>query len=202
MSYINAIPVQEATGAVHSMYERQQQSWGYVPDYAKVFSLRPEVMARWGMLLAEIKRPVDERLFELVTLAAALELRNSSCALAHGCRLAKIIGRDAVIAIARREHHEALSESDRSVLQFARRLARDASQIRSADVAELKQTHGFSDEQIFDIVAIAAGRAFFTKLLDGLGSEPDANFATQDHDLCEALAVGKPISISKTDTLA
>ena len=61
MPFINTIPAAEATADVRAMYERQQKAWGFVPDYARVFSHRPEVMARWGKMLAEIKRPVDPR---------------------------------------------------------------------------------------------------------------------------------------------
>ena len=91
MAFIKTIPVAEAEGDVRDMYARQESAWGYVPDYAKVFCHRPEVMGRWGRMLAAIKRPVDARRLELVTFAAAHELRNSSCALAHGAALARII---------------------------------------------------------------------------------------------------------------
>ena len=74
MSYRKTVSLQDAEGAVREMYERQQAHWGYVPNYAKSFSHRPEVMARWGRLLAEIRRPLDDRTFELVTFAAALAL--------------------------------------------------------------------------------------------------------------------------------
>ena len=84
MAFINTISASDATDAVQAMYARQEGAWGYVPDYAKVFCHRPEVMARWGQMLAEIKRPVDSRRLELATFAAAHELRHSSCSLAHG----------------------------------------------------------------------------------------------------------------------
>ena len=45
----------DATDDVRAMYARQQSSWGYVPNYAKVFCHRPEVLARWGQLQAEIR---------------------------------------------------------------------------------------------------------------------------------------------------
>ena len=73
MAFINTIPAQGATGAALEMYERQENHWGYVPNYSKVFSHRPEVMARWGRMLAEIRRPVDDRRFELVTFVAAMD---------------------------------------------------------------------------------------------------------------------------------
>jgi hypothetical protein len=84
MSFIVTTPPEAAADEVLAMYQRQEASWGYVPNYARLFSHRPEVMARWASLLAGIRRPVDARRFELVTLGAALALRNSYCCLAHG----------------------------------------------------------------------------------------------------------------------
>ena len=89
MAFIKTIAPAMAQGEVLEMYERQQAAWGYVPNYAKVFSGRPEVLARWGRLLAEIKRPMSRRRFELVTFAAAIELRNTACSLAHGKAVVK-----------------------------------------------------------------------------------------------------------------
>ena len=68
MAFIDTIKVNDATDEVLAMYERQEQHWGYVPDYAKIFSHRPEVMERWGRLLAAIRRPADDRRFELVAI--------------------------------------------------------------------------------------------------------------------------------------
>ena len=46
MAFIKTVPTTEAQGDVLAMYERQEGEWGYVPDYAKVFCHRPEVMER------------------------------------------------------------------------------------------------------------------------------------------------------------
>jgi len=194
MAFINTIPAAQAEGEVLNMYRRQEDAWGYVPDYARVFCHRPEVMERWGKLLAAIKRPVDPRRLELVTFAVAHELGNSSCSLAHGNTLAKLIGKEAVIAIATAGDSDVLTEAERAMLCFARRIARDASVITAGEVMALKEKHGFRDEEIFDIAAIAASRCFFTKVLDALGSEPDLPFMKLDGDLREPLTVGRRIS--------
>jgi len=202
MAFIKTICVAEANDEVRAMYARQQDEWGYVPDYAKVFCHRPEVMARWGRMLAEIKRPVDARRLELVTFAAAHELRHSSCSLAHGAKLARLIGRDAVIAIANGEPTDVISDAERAMVEFSRKVARDASRITAGDVAVLREIHGLSDAEIFDIAAIAASRSFFTKVLDALGSEPDPEFMVLDADLRQALTVGRPISCREPEVLA
>ena len=200
MSFIETTPMDEAEGPVWEMYAHQQGAWGYVPNYAKVFCHRPEVMARWGRLLAEIRRPMSDRRFELATFAAAHELQNSSCTLAHGNALAKFIGREAVAEIARGGVPEALDAAEAEIVRFARRVAADASSIAQADVDALK-AHGVSDAEVFDVAAAAAGRAFFTKLLDALGAEPDAPLGRLDPSFRAALRVGRPVSEAPVDTL-
>lgn len=151
-------------------------------------------MARWGRLLAEIRRPADDRRFELVTFAVARELRHSACSLAHGKKLADIIGADNVVAIAEGREPEVLSDAEIAMMRFARDIARDASRITRGRVEELTKIHGFSDDEIFDIAAIASGRCFFTKLLDALGVEPDNAFLGLDKEFRDKVGKGRPIS--------
>ncbi len=192
MAFIRTIDPNESRGDVRAMYERQQASWGYVPNYAKIFSHRPEVMARWASLLAGIRKTIEPRRFELVTLAAAYELKNSACALAHGKALTRWLSPADVAALLDDEAPSPLSEGDVIMVRFARKVARDASAITAGDVEALKVA-GFDDGEIFDIVATVAGRAFFTKLLDGLGIEPDRPFGDIDESLRRRLTVGRPI---------
>lgn len=199
MSFIDTTPTTDAADAVLEMYQRQETAWGFVPNYAKLFSHRPEVMARWGRLLAEIRRPVDDRRFELVTFAVAHELRHSACALAHGEKLAAMIGADDVIALAHGDWPESLTAAERAIVEFARRIARDASRITNGEVEALKVQHGLTDADVFDIAAIAAGRAFFTKILDALGCEPESSFMRMDAPLRLALTVGRPIDCNEPE---
>ena len=200
MAFIKTIAPANAEGEVKAMYERQQAAWGFVPNYAKVFCHRPEVMARGGRLLAELKRPMDPRRFELVTFAAAHSLRHTACALAHGKALAAYIGEDEVRRIALGEAGEALTDAEKAMIEYAHKVATDASKITSGDVDALR-SHGLSDPEIFDIAAVAAGRAFFTKILDSLGVEADSSFLALSKGLRETLTVGRPIDFRKTETL-
>lgn len=201
MSYIATIPPAEAVGDVHAMYARQQASWGYVPNYAKVFCHRPEVLARWGQLLAEIRRPMDARRFELITFAAAHALGNTPCSLAHGKALTQFFGDDAVRAMAEHGDAPTLSDAERAMMAFSRKVAVDASRVTQADADGLRAS-GFSDAEIFDIAATAAGRAFFTKLLDALGVRADAPFGAMDPALRAVLTVGAPIDPARPECLA
>ena len=55
------------------------------------------------------------------------------------------------------------------------------------DIGEIKRA-------IFDVVAAAALRCFFSKTLDGLGVLADARFGALEPDLRMALTVGRPIA--------
>jgi hypothetical protein len=86
-----------------------------------------------------------------------------------------------------------LSEAERAIAAYARKIARDASSVTAEDVATLRE-HGLTDAEIFDIAAAAAGRAFFAKLLDALGVEPDISAGELDGEFKRSLTVGRPIS--------
>jgi uncharacterized peroxidase-related enzyme len=200
MAFIKTIPSADADGELRAMYERQQAAWGYVPNYAKVFCHRPEVLARWGRLLAEIRRPMDARRFELITFAAAHALRHTACALTHGKALAAFLGEGEVLALAAGDEVDGLTAAETAMLNFARKVALDAASITAGDVAALR-AHGFSDPEIFDIAATAAGRAFFTKLLDALGVEADSTSRSLSPEFREALTVGRPIDFRDVEVM-
>ena len=64
-------------------------------------------------------------------------------------------------------------------MAFAEKVVADATSITEADVEELR-AHGLSDGEIFDVVLAATIRCFFSKTLDALGVQPDAEFAQLD----------------------
>ena len=200
MPFIDTIPARWVTGEAFAMYDRQQKHYGYVPSYATVFSHRPEVMRRWAELLSAIKRPMDKRRFELATFAAAHELKSTLCTLAHGKALLAFFSAADVIALGRGEAPASLTAAEAVLMRFARAVARDASAVTAEDVAELKR-HGFSDAEVFDIAATAAGRAFFTKVIESLGVAADAPLEAMEAELRDALTVGRPVEFAVPDRL-
>ena len=60
MAFIDTIPDAEIDDQVRAMYERQASFWGFVPNYAKVFCYRPEIMGLWAQLQAGIKKTMGQ----------------------------------------------------------------------------------------------------------------------------------------------
>jgi uncharacterized peroxidase-related enzyme len=201
MAFIETAAESAVAEHARPMYERQRAHYGYVPNYAKVFCHRPEVMERWAALLSAIKRPMDKRRFELATFAAAHTLRSTLCTLAHGKALTEFFPAEDIRELAAGGTPASLTAAEVELVKFARQVALDASAVTAADVARLR-SHGFSEGEIFDIVATAAGRAFFTKVIESLGVEADAPFLAMDDALVEALAVGRPIDFGRRGTPA
>ena len=195
MAFISTTVPAAASGEVREMYERQQRAWGFVPNYARPFSHRPEVMGLWADLQRGLRCHVDRKRFELVTFAAACALRSSYCSLAHGRALLEWFDPDEIRSLAEAgpENAEFLSSAERAMLAYAARAATSPHKVTAGEIARLR-SHGFADAEIFDIAALATARAFFSGVIEALGGEADSSFLEMDERLRDALSVGRPIS--------
>jgi uncharacterized peroxidase-related enzyme len=194
MTFIQTVSEGDATDAVASMYEIDRQVFGYLPNLTKAFSLRPEVYGAWRQLNGAIKANMDLRRYELATVAAARRLRSSYCTLAHGSvLLEKFLVADEVRAIVSDPHSAGLTAEDMAVMDLAEKIADDATAVTPEDIERLRSL-GFTEAEIIDVVLAASARCFFSKVLDGLGVEPDAKYAELDPELRDALTVGRAIA--------
>jgi uncharacterized peroxidase-related enzyme len=191
--FIRPLPDDEVTGAVAEAYKADLADDGYVSNVSRAFSHRPDALAAWIGLKDAVTSTMNRRRYELVTIAAARRVRSSYCMLAHGNVLAdKFYDADRVREIALDHHAAGLDEVDVAVMDLADKVASDASSVTQADVDRLREL-GLSDAEVFDVVAASAMRCFFTKIVDGLGFQPDAAYRELDESLREALVVGRPI---------
>lgn len=194
MAFISTIPEDDAPDDVKRMYDQNLEKQGYIPNYSRVFSHRPQVMEAWGNLLRAIKSNMDMRRFELATLAAARALKNSYCSLAHGSVLRqKFYSPEELTLIAKDYRSADLTPAEIAMMAYAEQIALDASAVTENQIQELRD-HGFSDAEIFDIATAAAARCFFAKTLDALGAEPDELYWKLEESLRQSLTVGRPIA--------
>ncbi|MDX1659357.1 MAG: carboxymuconolactone decarboxylase family protein [Nitriliruptorales bacterium] len=196
MAFIGTIDESEATGRVAETYEYVREALGYIPDYAKVFMARPDVWEAWRSLIGAVVADMDRRRYELATLAAAQELRSSYCSLAHGKILRdRFMSADELQTVVRDRENAGLDEVDVAVMDLAEKVAADAYSVTQADIDRLRDL-GLDDEEIAEVVYAAAARSFFSKVLDGLGAQPDAVYRELEPELQDVLTVGRPIAES------
>ncbi len=74
MTFIKTVSEEQAEGLVQDQYQAAQKNNGYVPNYVKALSLRPEVYDSWTKLIGAIRSKMRLRRYELVTFASAMAL--------------------------------------------------------------------------------------------------------------------------------
>jgi uncharacterized peroxidase-related enzyme len=196
MSFIETVPEAAAAGEVAEMYSRDEDAFGYLPNFTRAFSLRPEVYAAWRQLNGAIKANMKPRRYELATVAAARRLRSSYCTLAHGQVLLNgHLSASELGAIVADFRSAGLGPVDLAIMELADTVARDATAVTEDDVDRLREL-GLADEEILDVVLAAAARCFFSKTLDALGAEPDGRYAELEPELRDTLTVGRAIASS------
>ena len=194
MPYLPTVPPQEATGEVKEMYDADLAQRGYIANLTRTFSVRPDVEKGWLALKDAITSGMDPRLYELATVAAATALRSSYCSLVHGRILAtNYYPAGTVVSMAAEDTGGALNAADTAVVQFARKVAREADKITQEDVDQLRNL-GFSDADVFNIILAAAARCFFSKVLDSTCTQADAVLRDMPDQLRAALTVGRDIA--------
>ncbi|GAC1437543.1 MAG: hypothetical protein NVSMB51_11820 [Solirubrobacteraceae bacterium] len=196
MTYIETVPEATASGAAAEMYEADRGAFGYLPNFTRAFSDRPDVYAAWRALNGAIKGAMDPRRYELVTVAAARRLRSSYCTLAHGSALMKdFLSPEELRAVVEDHGAAGLPAVDVAVMDFADKVVCDATAITEQDVDDLRRLR-LSDQDILDVVLAAAARCFFSKTLDALGVSPDARYHELEPGLRETLTVGRAIAMA------
>ena len=119
--------------------------------------------------------------------------------LAHGSVLIdKFMPAEELRAIVADHRAAGLDEVDVAIMDLAEKVADDALTVTQEDVDRLRGL-GLSDADVLDVVVAAAARCFFTKVVDGVGAQPDAKFAALDEDLRDALVLGRPIAQAGSD---
>lgn len=177
MSYLQTVPIDEATGVVRELYDEDVAEDGRVANQTELFSLRPDVYKAWGDLVGTIRGNMDLRRYELATLAAARALRCRACVGAHAAVLeSKFYDRAALEAIMRDYHDAGLASVDVAIMELAEKIALYAYRVTPEDVSDLRGL-GLTDVEIFDVALTSAARCFMSKTLDSMGMEPEPGYA-------------------------
>ena len=153
-----------------------QRSHGYIPNFFRAQTLRPDLLEAELEAVDRILLPEDMLTRvqkECILLAVSAANLNSYCVAVH-CNMLRGLGMPAEegdqIAV---DHHESqLSEPDRALIDFAVKLGTRVSDFSREDVFKLRSL-GFTEEQILECEVVTALNNFSNTLQMGLGIEPD-----------------------------
>ena len=198
MTFINKDQYLNADEKTQALFTRHSSHYGYLPNYSKLYKNRTDVMDAWSTLQNTIKSHLSELDFELITVASAIALKSSYCALAHSQILLKKYFNEAQLTtIIENQGKGVLQQYQVKMLGLAKKVVNDATTVTQNDIDELTAL-GLTESAVFDVIAAASARCFFAKMGDALGALPDEIFTRLGKDVTSLLVLGREISTEIT----
>lgn len=156
-----------------------QEKSGFIPNVFLVLAHRPEEFrAFFAYHDALMDKPGNltkaER--EMIVVATSNLNQCQYCVVAHGAIL-RIRAKDPLIAdqVAVNYRKADISDRQKAMLDFAVRVSTEAQKVSESDFATLK-SHGFTEEDIWDIAAISAFFGLSNRLANVTSMRPNAEF--------------------------
>jgi len=166
--------------------EKVQEKAGFVPNVFLVLAHRPEECRAFFMYHDALMLKVGaltkaER--EMIVVATSAANHCTYCIVAHGAIL-RIYARNPLIAdqVAANYLKADLSVRQKAMLDFAVKVATESHRIADMDFAAL-HAHGFSDEDAWDIGAIAAFFALSNRMANLTGMRANEEFYSMGRQL-------------------
>ena len=196
-SFLEEPPV---SAQVRALYDEDLADGDYVWNVSRLWAHQPGTVQQLFGLMSEALAPsgLSFRQRGILVTAAASALGDSYCSLAWGGKLGKAL--DAAVAARVLNGSDAgLTDQEKAMAGWARKVARDPNGTTPADVQALREA-GLDDGQIFAITAFVALRLAFSTINDALGAQPDAQLARSlPPDVREAVSYGRPVAPAPAD---
>lgn len=156
-----------------------QDKAGFVPNVFLVFARRPEEFRAFfayhdALMEKDVGLTKAER--EMIVVATSGANRCQYCVVAHGAIL-RIRARNPRVAdqVAINHRRAEITPRQRAMLDFAMKVSQASHELDEPDYAALR-AHGFDDEAIWDIGAIAAFFAMSNRMADLIALRPNDEF--------------------------
>jgi uncharacterized peroxidase-related enzyme len=156
-----------------------QEKSGFVPNVFLTLAYRPEefrAFFAYHDALMDKDSGLTKAEREMIVVATSSANQCHYCVIAHGAIL-RIRAKNPEIAdqIAINYRKADITPRQRAMLDFAMKVSRAAEEISEQDFADISR-HGFRDDDIWDIAAIAAFFALSNRIANVTGMRPNDEF--------------------------
>jgi uncharacterized peroxidase-related enzyme len=189
---ISRFPVPELhdlPGDIRERILKVQEKSGFVPNVFLAIAHRPQefrAFFAYHDALMEKKEGLTKAEREMIVVATSAVNDCLYCVVAHGAIL-RIRAKNPRLAdqLAINPAKAEVTPRQRAMIDFALKVARDSATVGEADYGGLR-SHGFADEDIWDIAAISAMFAMSNRLANALGISPNDEFYAMGRErVCE-----------------
>src|SRR5580658_4929292 len=184
----------DVTEKVQAWFDEDLAELGFVMNASRLWAYQIETMEKLFSLISQVAsaRPFTFRERGILVAACASARGDSYCSLAWGTKLAAEADAQLAAGVLRGDDG-ALTEAERAMAAWARRVTTDPNGTSTKDVQELRDA-GFSDADIFAMTAYVALRIALSTVNDALGARPDAQYRTlAPAPVRDAVTFGRPI---------
>jgi uncharacterized peroxidase-related enzyme len=159
---------------------RFKAEMGFVPNMLRGYAWRPDRCRAWFLHFRQLHQPTEglsaaER--EMIAVVVSMVNRCAYCLVSHGAALRDELG-DPVLAerIALDYRRAGLDDRRRAILDYAAKVTSSPTSCDESDVLRLREL-GLSQEEVWDVVELAAMYNFTNRLTMAAGLVPNA----EDH---------------------
>ena len=158
-----------------------QEKTGFVPNVFVRLAARPDefrAFFAYHDALMEKDSGISKADREMIVVATSAKNNCIYCVVAHGAVL-RIRSKNKLLAdqVATNYLHADITPKQRAMLDFALKVTEKSNSVVQNDY-KLLEEHGFSKEDIWDIVAISAFFGMSNRLANALSIEPNDEFYT------------------------
>jgi uncharacterized peroxidase-related enzyme len=186
---ISRFPIPEFADMPDDIRERildVQEKAGFVPNVFLTFAHRPEefrAFFAYHDALMEKESGLSQADREMIIVTTSNENGCLYCVIAHGAVL-RIRAKNALIAdqVAVNYRKADITDRQKAMLDFAMKVCLDSAAVDQEDYNRL-HTHGFTDEDIWDIGAITAFFGLSNRMVNVTGMRPNDEFFNMARDI-------------------
>ena len=169
-----------------------QEKAGFVPNVFLVLARRPDEFRAffdYHDALMEKQSSLTKAEMEMIVVATSNDNNCQYCVVAHGAIL-RIRAKNPLIAdqVAVNYRKADITDRQKAMLDFAMRVSNDAGAIGDDDF-DILHSHGFSDEDIWDIAGISAFFGLSNRIANFTSMRPNNQF----------YSIGRAIGVITTD---
>jgi uncharacterized peroxidase-related enzyme len=164
---------------VRARIEAVQERTGFVPNVFLALAHRPDefrAFVAYHDAVMERESGLSKAEREMIVVATSAANDCLYCVVAHGAIL-RVRAKDPLIAdvLATNYRQADLTARQRAMLDFAVKVSLSAQEIEDSDLEDLR-SHGFDDEDIWDIAAVTSLFALSNRLAHVLALRPNEEF--------------------------
>jgi alkylhydroperoxidase family enzyme len=188
------LPEPEPTAEAKALFDDDVEELGFVMNASKLWAYQPSSLEGLFALASRVLagQGLSFRDRGIIVLACASTIRDSACSVAWGHKLASVADADTIVGVLRGDD-SGLTDRERALAEWTRKVVRDANATTAADV-EAVRSAGWTDEQIFAVTVYAGLRLAFATVNDALGVHPDAGYRTLlPAEVLDVVTYGRPL---------